>query len=269
MNRRGQRNRLPGVLFGFGAGITLAMTTAMAATSGTYTVQSGDTLSAIAKANQVTIQDLVTWNQIQNPSLIYPNQVLRIQPPVQAYTVQSGDTLSGIAKQYGVTVQDLVSWNNISNPNVIFIGQQLTVSAPGASSSNAVSGSSTSQPPASGQAIVNYAETFLGVPYQWGGESTSGFDCSGLVQVVYAHFGINLPRTASQQAEVGTVVSESALQPGDLVFFNTTGSAYSHDGIYVGNGNFISATTSSGVRISSLSNVYWAPRFERATNPQG
>lgn len=121
-----------------------------------------------------------------------------------------------------------------------------------------------------GQQIVSYAKQFIGVPYQWGGESTTGFDCSGLVQSVFTHFGISLPRTAAQQASVGQVISKSTLQPGDLVFFDTDGSEFSHVGIYVGNDEFISATTSQGVQIRNLNDpYYWGARFTRATNPRG
>jgi len=122
--------------------------------------------------------------------------------------------------------------------------------------------------PANGLDIVKYAEQFIGTPYLWGGESASGFDCSGFTQAVYAHFHISLPRTTTEQAQTGNVIAKSQLQPGDLVFFNTTGSEFSHVGIYVGNGQFISATTSEGVRIRSLNDpYYWGARFTRATNP--
>lgn len=104
----------------------------------------------------------------------------------------------------------------------------------------------------SSNAIVAYASNFLGVPYVWGGTSPSGFDCSGLVYYVYAHFGINLPRTSQAQQNVGVPVSRSQLQPGDLVFF---GSPAHHVGIYVGNGSFINAPrTGRNVSIDPLDN---------------
>lgn len=119
-----------------------------------------------------------------------------------------------------------------------------------------------------GQKIVSYAKKFIGTPYRWGGVTASGFDCSGFVQTTFKHLGITLPRTAAEQAKVGHVVTKSNLAPGDLVFFNTEGTTFSHVGIYVGHNQFISATSSRGVQVHSLSDpYYWGSRFTRATNP--
>ncbi len=119
-----------------------------------------------------------------------------------------------------------------------------------------------------GQEVVVYAQRFVGTPYVWGGESPTGFDCSGLVQTVYRHFGVRLPRTAAQQHAATMPVSPQTLQPGDLVFFDTTGATYSHDGIYIGHGQFLSATSSRGVRIANLNDpYYWGVRFTGATHP--
>lgn len=129
--------------------------------------------------------------------------------------------------------------------------QQIRNAAPRITSSNqSISrGGSTS---VSSDSIVAYASNFLGVPYVWGGTSPSGFDCSGLVQYVYAHFGVNLPRTSQAQQNVGVAVSRSELQPGDLVFF---GSPAYHVGIYVGGDSFINAPkTGDVVKIANLSN---------------
>lgn len=103
---------------------------------------------------------------------------------------------------------------------------------------------------ASSDSIVAYASNFLGTPYQWGGNGPSTFDCSGFTSYVYAHFGVQLPRIASDQQNAGTSVSRDQLQPGDLVFF---GSPAYHVGIYVGDGCYIHAPrTGDVVKISSL-----------------
>ena len=112
--------------------------------------------------------------------------------------------------------------------------------------------------------LIDYAEGFLGTSYVWGGTSPStGFDCSGFTKYVYANFGYTLNRTAAQQLGNGTSVSKSELQIGDLVFFGNTYSssaAATHVGIYVGDSQFIHSA-SGGVKITALSDDYYAPRY--------
>lgn len=110
--------------------------------------------------------------------------------------------------------------------------------------------------------IISAAMQYIGVPYVFGGTSPIyGFDCSGYVQYVFAQAGISLPRTADVQYEVGTPVSISELIPGDAVFFTTYTYGASHVGIYVGDGNFIHASSSRGVTISSLSSSYYSTHY--------
>ncbi|MDP4088290.1 MAG: NlpC/P60 family protein [Bacillota bacterium] len=99
--------------------------------------------------------------------------------------------------------------------------------------------------------VVNYAMTFLGVPYEWGGDGPKTFDCSGFVRYVYAHCGVYLPRTTYEQINAGTPVSRSDIQPGDLILFGT-GTPH-HVGMYVGNDCYIHAPqTGDVVKISLL-----------------
>ena len=114
--------------------------------------------------------------------------------------------------------------------------------------------------------VVN-AMGFLGVPYKWGGtDADTGFDCSGFVVSVYQQsIGLLLPRKAEQQAAATQKIDQTDLQPGDLVFFNTMRRAFSHVGIYVGNGKFIHAPRAGAeVRVESMGGSYWQRRFDGA-----
>ena len=105
--------------------------------------------------------------------------------------------------------------------------------------------------------VIANSMNYIGVPYVFGGTTPSGFDCSGYVRYVFANAGIYLPRTADAQYEVGMPISRGELVAGDLVFFSTYEYGPSHVGIYLGDGNFINASTSRGVAIDSLYSGYW------------
>lgn len=109
--------------------------------------------------------------------------------------------------------------------------------------------------------IVNTAKKYLGVPYVWGGETPSGFDCSGFVQYVYKQHGISISRTTYDQVKQGVHVDKNNLQPGDLIFFNNA----NHVGMYVGDGQFIHApSTGDVIKISSLSSNYYTQNYYEA-----
>ena len=115
--------------------------------------------------------------------------------------------------------------------------------------------------------LVVTAMGFLGVPYQRGGNSAeTGFDCSGFVRAIYEQtVGLVLPRRADQQAAATQEIDRADLQPGDLVFFNTMKRAFSHVGIYVGDGKFIHSPRSGAhVRVEDMRVAYWSNRFNGA-----
>ncbi len=107
--------------------------------------------------------------------------------------------------------------------------------------------------------LTRSALRFLGVPYVFGGTSSDGFDCSGYTQHVFAMLGVSIPRTADAQYYAGRPALGGP-RPGDLVFFQTYLPGPSHVGIYLGNGEFVHAS-SHGVMVSHLSDSYWASRY--------
>ncbi|MEK4484772.1 C40 family peptidase [Psychrobacillus sp. FSL H8-0484] len=115
---------------------------------------------------------------------------------------------------------------------------------------------------ASPNEIKTQAHTYIGVPYLYGGTTTQGFDCSGFVQQVFQDLEIDIPRDTKSQYQIGTSVSKSDLEVGDLVFFNTTGNGVSHVGIYIGANQFISSATSKGVSVASINDpYYWGDKY--------
>lgn len=122
------------------------------------------------------------------------------------------------------------------------------------------------------QELIMKGLEFVGVPYKFGGNSVeSGLDCSGFVRLVFKESsGIDLPRTAAEQSQVGTKVALSDLKPGDLVFFNTMRRANSHVGIYLGNNQFVHAPrTGAEITVENMEQKYWQTRFNGARRLDG
>jgi cell wall-associated NlpC family hydrolase len=114
--------------------------------------------------------------------------------------------------------------------------------------------------------VVDTALQAIGTPYRWGGTAANGFDCSGLIEFAYSRHGIDLPRRSSDQLRMGRPLglAESGLRPADILgFAEEAGGASAHVGLYLGDGEFIHSS-SSGVRISDLSNPYWQVRLMAA-----
>jgi peptidoglycan DL-endopeptidase LytE len=224
----------------------------------TYKVQSGDTLWKISYNNKLTVQELMQYNNLTS-STIYVGQELSLLAPhtheavVQTYTVKSGDTLWKIATANGLTVTQLKSFNNLTS-DMIYVGQVLKLSA------NTTTVPAPEVKPAfNADALIAEGKRYIGVPYVWGGNTPSGFDCSGFLKYVYNTQGVTLPRTVATIWDATTPVA--APQKGDIVFFTTYEAGPSHAGIYIGDNKFLHASTSVGVTISDLNNSYWNPRY--------
>ncbi len=178
---------------------------------------------------------------------------MRTEPSTDSDVLATYDT--------GVTL-DVIGINNgwykaVDGDKVGYIRSDL-MDITGRSSS--VSSYTSSGSSSLGQEIANLALSFEGYDYVYGAESPSvGFDCSGLVYYVYGQFGYSLSRTASQQYKNnGVSVSKDELQQGDLVFFSSNGYSVTHVGIYIGDGQFVHASTSTtGVIISDLDSSYY------------
>ena len=122
-------------------------------------------------------------------------------------------------------------------------------------------------PSAGLEEISIQAMSLVGTPYRYGGNTPdSGFDCSGLVRYVVSRAAnVNLPRTTDQMGQRGVSLDRSEVASGDLVFFNTTGRANSHVGIYVGQNRFVHAPATGGtVRLEDMGKSYWASRYNGA-----
>ncbi len=256
-----------------------------------HTVRAGQTLSEIAALYRVDLGPIIDFNYLDDADLITVGKDLLIPgarplPPPTAraqttYQVAPGDTLSSIAVRFGVSSGSISGANGLLNPDRLSVGAQLTI--PGASGATQAAQqivtrnlpvftpSAAANLPFStgggGDTLASYAMRFLGARYVFGGTGPSGFDCSGFVYYVQANAGKSVSRGMWGQYNAGAHPSRSQLQPGDLVFFqNTYMPGLSHNGIYIGGGQFINAVDErSGVKISNMNDAYWSSRWFGAT----
>ncbi|MGO2566230.1 MAG: LysM peptidoglycan-binding domain-containing protein [Brochothrix thermosphacta] len=244
-------------------------------------------LNNLSNANSLTVgQTLKVKGSVPAPTVTAPKptQTVATQTPstqtvakpavsASTHTVKSGDSLGKIASQYGVSVSYLVNRNNLSNANDLSVGQVLQLKGAASSSvtpkpttpkpttpTTTYKPSKPSAPSTSGlsfNTLFSFAQQFSGTPYVWGGTTPSGFDCSGFTQYVYGNSGVSLNRTAGDQMNQSTKISEGQAKPGDLVFFSYNGgSSIDHVGIYMGNGQMINAQN-NGVKIDNIHRNGW------------
>lgn len=178
-------------------------------------------------------------------------------PPPTIYVVKRGDCLSRIARDHRVSLEALLRVNNLNARQYIYPDQRLII--PDTDGNPAEETGEIDE-------IIRTALTYRGVRYRYGGMSSRGVDCSGLVARVMQLHGIELPHNAAALFERGRHVARDQLAAGDLVFFRTTSSRrISHVGIYLGDGKFLHASSARGrVRTDSLESGYYARKYAGA-----
>jgi len=237
-----------------------------------HVVAEGESLWLIARRYGTTVSALAAANDLDPHRVLSVGARLRVplgasggqragSPPPDdgpraVHVVRSGESLWLIARRYGTTVSALAAANGIRPEAVLPVGRRLEVpGAPAAATESAEPGEPQHD-------FVETALEYQGVRYRYGGMTTRGMDCSGLVARVLGRHGIDAPRTSRALYGIGTPVSKADLEPGDLVFFSTVRAGVSHVGIYIGGNRFIHASSrGGGVRIDRLDTGYYRQRY--------
>ncbi len=214
--------------------------------------------------------------------------VKKASSQTESYVVQKGDNLYSISKRVGLPVEEIKKMNQLHS-SALKIGQSLTVpklenrleeggeelgdaeEVTGEGLANQ-DGDGNGGPEALGKwtnpeernLFVKVAKTFLGAPYRLGGSTLKGIDCSAFVRKIYQVFSVDLPRTAREQFCIGKKVEKGQLEEGDLVFFKTRRANNTHVGIYIGNNEFVHASSHNReVKVDNLNTPYFNQRFLR------
>ena len=247
-----------------GLSLVLAVATPVFGAGISYTVAPGDTLSSIAAREHVSQAELVRLNHLSDADFLREGQVLIVTQAAPKPTAKHASHANH--KSSAKHVRRMALRKPLANERAsvaerqaLWVAMHTGYAAPDLS--GIPSFTSAQRLIAVELRLTKTALRYLGVPYTWGGESFSGVDCSGFVQAVFHRNGIELPRTADAQYEVGRRVSTAGMQPGDLVFFQTYAEGASHVGIYLGGGQFVHASSSDGVRVDSLTETYYSSRF--------
>lgn len=214
-------------------------------------VMQSDSNKKISDLNQKQAAEKPLVAQAQSQVNQFTNLTASQKAAIDAINKQIGDAKAAQAAQQTVQVSQQTSVNNgQALPNNKHTPAPTPQPTPKPTPKPTPGPQPTPVPVPNTSSLISFAESFQGVPYVWGGATPSGFDCSGFTSYVFNHFGKNLPRTSEAQWNVGTAVSESNLQPGDLVFFEMAPGGPGHVGIYIGNGLMIHAPhTGSSVQI--------------------
>jgi peptidoglycan DL-endopeptidase LytF len=253
------------------AGVPAPVTTpAIDSTSSSYTVVSGDNLSSIAKRFNVTVEHIKQANHLTSDT-IQLGQVLTIPNAQEVTNVETvPSTVEGVnleATQKNLQALGYYTITTMTGSNDTSMSQAIK-SFQGdyglAITGEMDEATSTSIDHAIvKKALIKDTVNYMGVPYLWGGTNPSGFDCSGFVYYMFNQHGVNMSRnTSAGLYTTGKAIARAQLQPGDLVFFdvNKTG-RITHVGFYMGDNQFVSATSSKGIDAVSMDNTYWAKYY--------
>ena len=223
-----------------------------------YTVRTGDTLFRIAQKTHQPMKKIMALNHVNSKSLRVGQKLVLAKPsyePEESIVTQENEDIEESEDSPDIESED-------ADQDVINIGQQNEQTR-----KEELLGKWNS--PDEVQLFVKVATGFIGAPYRFGGSSLKGIDCSSFVQKIYRIFDVTLPRNAAQQSKVGINITRENLTEGDLVFFHTNRSL-GHVGIYIGNNEFVHASSKSKVvRIDSLDTPYYQKRFQRAVRVKG
>ncbi|MCD7769994.1 MAG: SH3 domain-containing protein [Oscillospiraceae bacterium] len=227
------------------------------------TLDSGSTSTSTSTSSSASSTSSFTVTEMDDTAATVTSAVHMRTGPSTSYA-----SLQVLSAGTSVTITGYSgNWYRISyNGSTGYVYGSYVTTDTSSNTASSLSSSSSSTSTSAGEAIVAEAKKYLGVSYVYGGTSPSGFDCSGLVYYVYKQCGYSITRTASSQNSDGTYVSRDNLQPGDIiVFYNSAMTGIGHVGIYIGDGQFIHASSGSGkVVISSLSATYYNSHYYSA-----
>lgn len=235
----------------------------IAANHTSYVVKAGDSLYTVAQKYGVSVNSIREANPnlgsalVAGQSIIINNPTVASSQQVQPSTQNHSSYVAPARNTQNTVTNNAPKQQQVTN-NVAKQSTNNNQQQPVANTSSQATAASTTRT-GNGNNVVSFAESLQGVPYVYGGTTPNGFDCSGFVQYVYNHFGVNLPRTTTQQENCGTQVSVNDAKPGDLYFWGNKGSAY-HVAICVGNGKYIAAPE-PGQSVSVGSTQYFKPSF--------
>lgn len=251
----------------------------------TYTIVPGDTLTKIANKHNLTLAELKKLNNLKSDMIYAGNKLIvssskttttidlpssakpanvstpKVNLTSNTYIVVKGDTLSKIARQANISVADLKSYNSLTS-DIIRIGQKLSLVKSATPASAVETPEKVTDSGNKVDTLISEAKKLIGTPYSWAGASPSGFDCSGFIYYTFKKAGYEVSRlSSSTYYDMGKKVSSP--KSGDLVFFATgsSKSVVSHMGIYLGNGQFIHASSSNGIEINNVSNSYYKSKL--------